>query len=522
MLIKELHRILGLEVNLDKSGITFHNVTEIPQELREIPEKDNSDPYKYLGVLTGTTVVNGPAIINIKQKVAEKMDEIARTESSSVNYFRRVNAKIMGLLRYSFATLEWPLTQLDAVDKLIRKKMRDAKIYGNGMSMYRLYVDRKELGHGLPNARDEYGMELLRTIVHYAWTNDKRIQTIIQSEQNKPHSMSKRMLQAWRKKITKTELESIARKYEETEEPGKKEADKLLQEVHEKIQQYYINKWKEQKVSGEIRREFEKEWVDRETTGEAWRQFNIKKEAYMAVVRMQENCTMNGWRKAKIYNNESLKFCKYCKQKIASNTHILLGCTSTKKKQIRQHDYIAEQLYRCAERKYNFPETNPIPNHRKDEDRRILWNANVVSNAAGKFPKRPDVFYKDKQQIVIMDATVVADRNMNKAYTAKINKYETLVDFFRTATQIKHATIIPMVVSINGLVHKESTKWIKNTLKQRIDWNTVLRNLVVRNMKTIMYYNGINMDCQIDDEGQQAQDITTTQSESIDLELRED
>ena len=168
MLIKELHRILGLEVNLDKSGITFHNVTEIPQELKEIPEKNNSDPYKYLGVLTGTTVINGPAIINIKQKVAEKMDEIARTESSSVNYFRRVNAKIMGLLRYSFATLEWPLTQLDAVDKLIRRKMRDAKIYGNGMSMYRLYVDRKELGHGLPNARDEYGMELLRTIVHYA------------------------------------------------------------------------------------------------------------------------------------------------------------------------------------------------------------------------------------------------------------------------------------------------------------------------------------------------------------------
>ena len=71
-------------------------------------------------------------------------------------------------------------------------------------------------------------------------------------------------------------------------------------------------------------------------------------------------------------------------------------------------------------------------------------------------------------------------------------------------TQIKHATIILIVVSINGLVHKESTKWIKNTFKQRIDWNTVFPNLVVRNMKTIMYYNGINMDCQIDDEGQQA------------------
>ena len=62
--------------------------------------------------------------------------------------------------------------------------------------------------------------------------------------------------------MTKTELESIPRKYEEIEELGKREADKLLQEVHEKIQQYYINKWKEQVASGEIRREFEKEWVD--------------------------------------------------------------------------------------------------------------------------------------------------------------------------------------------------------------------------------------------------------------------
>ena len=62
--------------------------------------------------------------------------------------------------------------------------------------------------------------------------------------------------------MTKTELEIIPRKYEEIEYLGKREADKLLQEVHEKIQQYYINKWKEQVASGEIRREFEKEWVD--------------------------------------------------------------------------------------------------------------------------------------------------------------------------------------------------------------------------------------------------------------------
>ena len=368
-------------------------------------------------------------------------------------------------------------------------------MFGKGISMYRLYIDREELGHGLPNARDEYAMELLRTIAHYAWCNDEQIQTIIHQEQGQPHAMSHRMMKAWRKKITREELNTIARKYEDIEEPQKKDLDKFLHEVHKKIEQYYIKQWKEQKLSGELRRQFEQDCVDKKITGEAWRQMNIRREAYLAVTRMQEGATMNGSRKAKITKREADKFCKYCTTRIATNTHILLGCKATKKKQIKQHDYLALQIYKQVESKHNFPHSNPPDHHRTQDKNHLFWNTNVVANLAGRFPKRPDICYKDKEQLLIVDATIVADKNLDKGYISKINKYETLADFFRTATNIRRTNIVPIVMSTNGLIHKKSTEWIKKW-RQNINWTVIIRNIIVRNMKTIMYYNGVNIDLQ--------------------------
>lgn len=504
-LIKQTMKAIGLEINVRKCGITLHDI-EAPENMQEIPVVDNINPYRYLGIPTGHNVVTEAAIAEIMEKIKGRLTELKEKEQSSVNYIQRIKATVLGLLRYSFATIDWPICQLTKIDDLIRKSLTEAGMYGRGLSKPRLYVSREELGHGLPCIRDEYGIELLRVLIHYAWTEDKKTAAIIHQEKNMKNSLTKKINKVLKKKISLDEIITITKKYEEKRGDKKKLLVKLIQEIQKKIEQYYITEWKKQKVAGELRRQFEQEHIDRKTTGEAWRKFNIKRTAYLMVARMQENSTMNGNKKALITGIPEAKFCKFCTNQIATNNHILLSCKLNKRKQIAKHDYLAERVFRKFELKKGFENTTPIEHYRRDGEKHMLWNTNVVSSALGDFPKRPDICYRDKQTIIVMDAAIVADHNVNKVYLKKINKYEDLTQFFREVQPIKEKIIVPIIMSVNGLIHAETVKMLKK-LKINIDWTTTVRNILARNMIDLMYYNGVNIsdditDIEVDEDGE--------------------
>ena len=82
---------------------------------------------------------------------------------------------------------------------------------------------------------------------------------------------------------------------------------------------------------------------------------------------------------------------------------------------------------------------------------------------------------------------------MHKVFAHKLKKYEELIEFYESALKIKEKLIVPMVVSVNGLVHRNTTELLSRKLRMTIDWNTTVRNILVRNMKDLMYYNGVNV-----------------------------
>ena len=501
-LVKETMKAIALDINMSKCGIVAHNGMEIPEDLREIPVNNNQNPYRYLGLPSGDKVVTEAAIEEIKKKIKDRMEQLDRNNSSSVNYITRLRSLIVSLMRYSFATIDWPITQLNEIDALVRKQMTKAGMYGRGMSRPRLYVSRKELGHGVPCIRDEYGYELLTVLTHYEWTEDQNTAIIVEQDEENVNSMRKRMMKVFRKKISLAEIDKIKQKYQDKQGDKKKNLVSFIHEVRKKVETYYINEWKQQKVVGELRRQFESEHVHKVETGKVWAKFNIKKSAYRWVVRMQEGSTMNGNKRAQLTGNPQAKFCKLCKNRIASNNHVLLECILNRKKHIKKHDYIAEQGYRKMEDKKGFPREVPIQHYQEKEDMKMFWNTNVVSTAAGGFPKRPDVMYKDKENIIIMDAALVADHNIHKTFAHKLKKYDELIEFFKSGMRVRKEVIIPLVISINGLIHKDTIRLLK---KERIaiDWITVVRNILVRNMKDVLYYNGVNLNLEFDEEDEE-------------------
>ncbi|MBQ9790229.1 MAG: hypothetical protein IJW24_01380 [Clostridia bacterium] len=224
--------------------------------------------------------------------------------------------------------------------------------------------------------------------------------------------------------------------------------------AHE-LDNYYMGKWKEQSVAGQMARCYDSPYVDREITARAWKHFNIKRSAYMQVIRMQEGSTMNT-KKALFNKDPTKKYCPICKNKIATNAHVLLNCPISKKSQIRKHDEIAEIIYHKIESKLTMSGVHPIPHYRDECGRTLMWNKEVVARSYGPFAKRPDIFYIDGDHAAIIDVTIVSDQNIRKAYFKKVNKYKQLQETVRKYLKVKDVQIIPIVLTINGLINDYS------------------------------------------------------------------
>ncbi|BFU21587.1 hypothetical protein, conserved [Entamoeba histolytica] len=85
--------------------------------------------------------------------------------------------------------------------------------------------------------------------------------------------------------------------------------------------------------------------------------------------------------------------------------------------------------------------------------------------------------------------TNIADHNINGAYWKKRNMYKELKNRLMKIEKLKDVKINPVVISINGLINKESNKLIKE-LKIEIDIEKEVKNLVIKNMMDVMEYCG--------------------------------
>ena len=71
------------------------------------------------------------------------------------------------------------------------------------------------------------------------------------------------------------------------------------------------------------------------------------------------------------------------------------------------------------------------------------------------------VLNKKNKTSLIFDMTIVADHNINGAYWKKRNKYKELKNILMKIEKLKDVKINGVVISINGLINKESIKLIK-------------------------------------------------------------
>uniref|UniRef100_A0A8D8YV01 Uncharacterized protein n=1 Tax=Cacopsylla melanoneura TaxID=428564 RepID=A0A8D8YV01_9HEMI len=95
----------------------------------------------------------------------------------------------------------------------------------------------------------------------------------------------------------------------------------------------------------------------------------------------------------------------------------------------------------------------------------IITDTNIPHN-------RPDIVMMDKEQSqlnnngkgFIIDVAIPLDENMQKTYTEKIRKYQDLKYKITQMYKLSSVSVIPIVISSNGLVHRNTKQGLPTSL----------------------------------------------------------
>ena len=117
-----------------------------------------------------------------------------------------------------------------------------------------------------------------------------------------------------------------------------------------------------------------------------------------------------------------------------------------------------------------------------------MFNKEMFLRSTGVYPKTPDVYMENGVEIgYIFDVAIVKDDVVNKTFSNKMNKYQKLVQKLHDDQGLKRTYLIPVIVSINGLIRKHSMRRLID-VGFNIKWTPIIQEHLITQMKDIMFY----------------------------------
>lgn len=172
--------------------------------------------------------------------------------------------------------------------------------------------------------------------------------------------------------------------------------------------------------------------------------------------------------------------CRMCNTAEETVQHLSSGCTTLAgTKYLTRHNNMGKVVHQlmCLQMKI-IPHFTPhhvyTPQTVEENDHfKVYWDLNIITDRSVEH-NRPDmvVFNKDERTAIIIDFAVPLDQNLTKTYAEKITKYEALAQQIRDMWKLGKVTIMPLIVSCNGLVHKKTTQHLEqlNLPQNTIMW----------------------------------------------------
>lgn len=403
-----------------------------------IKSLSETETYRYLGM--SQTI--GVCEADVKQAVCEvfydRLTKVLDCFLSGGNKVRAYNAWVMPVLMYTFGVLRWSQTELDALDRKVRKTMTLHRMHHPRSSVMRLYLPRKCGGRGLLSAKTMHNREICSLRNYFLAKADGAIHSeVIACDKGlTPLSLAS---EEWRDPVilSTAERESV---------------------------------WRGKELHGRFYKALHEPHVDGKASLH-WLRFGDlfgETEGFVCAIQDQVIKTRN-YRKY-IIKDGTQDICRACAHPGESLRHVISGCSALANTEyLHRHNQVAKILHQELAHKYGlvnqrvpYYKYSPAPVLENDRAK-LYWDRSVITDRT-ILANKPDIVLMDRAQsrVFLVDITIPHDENLVKAETEKRRKYLDLAHEVTDMWGVASTEIIPVVLSVNGLIPKT----LKTNLRQ--------------------------------------------------------
>ncbi|XP_044748928.1 uncharacterized protein LOC123309723 [Coccinella septempunctata] len=457
---------IGMELGIDKCAVVHVKRGRVQEgtglsvmEDLTIPQLGKQESYKYLGVQQALDIKTTEMKNTYKEKFLNRLKKVLQSRLNSKAMFEAVNIWAIPCIAYSFGVIKWSNSELKEIDKRARALLTKQGIHHPHASMNRLYVPRHEGGRGLQNLEIVHDRTVRSMREYFQKKNSPFHRAVCQEDNNlSPLNLAGHL------------------------EPARLTTEMLIQEWHSKaLHGRYPGCLKNNQVK-------KKESLTYLTAG------YLFPETEGRLIAIQDQVVpTRSYIKNITGRNIPTDKCRKCSQVTESIQHVTSSCSVLAPVDYMQrHNAMAKVYHQAIAKKYGLITKTVKPfeycpnNILENEGYKLYWD-NFITTDRPIQHNRPDIllFKKKERTIEILDVAIPADDNIQKAFVEKLTKYHDLAFEMKTMYGLKSTSIVPLVMSTNGLVE---THLVDNTLNLGLDKelvSTAQKEVILANTKIV-------------------------------------
>ncbi|XP_044766186.1 uncharacterized protein LOC123322308 [Coccinella septempunctata] len=439
---------IRMTIGIDKCA-TLHvgrgKIVEGDQELirneETIQPLEPKETYKYLGIQQGVDIETRIAKNTFQDKFFSRLRKILQSKLNAKAMFTSVNSWAMPALTYSFGIVKWSKEELKTMDIKVRALLTKHGIHHPHASANRLYIPRKDGGRGLQNIEITHHTTISEMRRYFHAKTNSFIRTICRIDEH----------------VTPLNLAAHTQQAQQATMSG------------------FAEEWHGKALHGRYPTALKRENVDRERSVTYLKAGYLFPETEGRLAAIQDQVVpTRAYLKNIAKKNMITDKCRKCSHATETIQHVMSSCPILAPREYTdRHNAMAKVYHQELALKYGLIR-KPKKVHKyapkellQNDEVKLYWDFPLVTDRPIPH-NRPDIviFEKTGRKVTIVDITIPADDNAERAYTEKISKYHDLAFELKRTHKLTYTAILPLIITTNGLVEKHLAE---NTRRLRLD-----------------------------------------------------
>ena len=433
---------------------------KVLEERMKTIDPDENEIYKFLGLEQADGIKAEAVFERIKSEISKRVKLLTKTELNDANLIQAINKKVIPVAAYAMNVCKFSTSELNELDQVIKRELRQKNMLGRQASDERLYLKRAKGGRGLKSLRDTYKETRLRVACYMVKSANSWIKA------------------AWRREMLKEENTIIVESVRTMEEVGVRMRfeGNSVQLDDELIKNDWRPTWK--KVKSKLQEGVERKRVEayeiKEQQGRLFREqeeecnlwltqnVNPRKTASVMVM-LEQMVETRAWKAARGLIEDGR--CRVCQEQVETVEHLVAGCkVLANTEYLTRHNRAMMIMAVAWAKEHELIRTNMIWYEERwkrgtvieNDKAKLLWDFefNLRKTTTSR---RPDLILeeKEKKKIWICDMACPQQHNIETKRLEKLTKYRQLAFEMRERRLGYEIIVVPVIIgALGGSIRK--------------------------------------------------------------------